>query len=208
MYRELASYLAAREAEQEKIPPQRCETLDELAAYIRKARSEQVAVRLLFVCTHNSRRSHLAQLWASAAATHCGVAPVEAFSAGTDVTAFNPRAIAALERAGWHARIVDDGKNPIYEMRLGDDLPYLRCFSKVISDPANPSHDFAAVMVCSEADRHCPTVAGARFRVAIPYEDPKSSDGTADEARTYDERCQQIAREMLYVFSRVRESAN
>jgi len=36
-------------------------------------------------------------------------------------------------------------------------------------------------------------------RFALPYDDPKQSDGTPTEVKTYDERCRQIAREMLYM---------
>ena len=46
-------------------------------------------------------------------------------------------------------------------------------------------------------------VLGAAERIAITYEDPKAFDGTDREAEAYDERCRQIAREMLYVFSLV-----
>lgn len=45
---------------------------------------------------------------------------------------------------------------------------------------------------------------GADARIAIPYDDPKASDGTEHEAQTYDERCRQIAREKLYAFREAR----
>ncbi|MCK4776283.1 MAG: protein-tyrosine-phosphatase, partial [Candidatus Krumholzibacteria bacterium] len=69
------------------------------------------------------------------------------------------------------------------------------------------TEDFCAVMTCSQADKNCPVVVGASMRVAIPYDDPKAFDGTDQEAANYDERCRQISREMLYLFSAVNMSA-
>jgi len=77
------------------------------------------------------------------------------------------------------------------------------CFSKVYDEAPNPASEFVAVMVCTEADGACPDVAGATGRFALPYVDPKASDGTGLESATYDDRCAQIAREMLYMMSRV-----
>ena len=79
----------------------------------------------------------------------------------------------------------------------------MRCWSKVFGDDANPSANFVAVMTCQSADEACPFVPGAQLRVALPYVDPEASDGTEREAAAYDERCAQIAREMLYLFSEV-----
>ena len=45
----------------------------------------------------------------------------------------------------------------------------------------------------------CPIVAGADFRIALPFEDPKAFDDTPLESEKYTERCRQIGREMLYV---------
>ncbi len=58
-------------------------------------------------------------------------------------------------------------------------------------------------MTCSQADKRCPIVAGAAARIALPFDDPKEFDGTPLERSKYDERCQQIARELLFVFAEV-----
>jgi hypothetical protein len=60
-------------------------------------------------------------------------------------------------------------------------------------------------MTCTSADESCPVVLGAAKRVATPYDDPKAFDGTADEAKMYDERCKQIATETFYVFSKLKK---
>ncbi len=188
----------------EAIDPERREALDQLASWIDGRRAAGQPVRLLFICTHNSRRSHMGQLWAATAAAHFGVDDVATFSGGTEATAFNPRAVASLQRAGFEIEPNGDGDNPRYEVSYSPSQPVLWAWSKTYDDSANPSDGFAAVMTCSAADEACPFVRGADLRIAIPYDDPKAADGTPHEAATYDERSAQIATEMLYVFSRVR----
>lgn len=184
------------------LDPERRALLDRLSAFVSERMAANQPIPLTFICTHNSRRSHIAQLWAAAAADHYGVAGVQPYSGGTEVTAFNPRAVAAMERAGF--RIEDPGgENPRYQVWYRDDADPIECFSKVYDDPFNPRQGFAAVMTCASADEACPVVLGAEARVSIPYEDPKTSDGTPEETQTYDARCRQIATEMLYVFSRL-----
>jgi len=158
---------------------------------------------MTFICTHNSRRSHLSQIWAAVAAAKFGIMDVETFSGGTESTAFNPRAVAALERSGLAIESDASEDNPRYQVTFSKTLDPLVCFSKVYSSDPNPDSGFCAIMTCDSADRSCPTVSGSSTRIAIPYEDPKVADGTDQEAAKYDERCAQICREMLYVFSKV-----
>ncbi|MEX1369391.1 MAG: protein-tyrosine-phosphatase, partial [Nannocystaceae bacterium] len=186
----------------EAVPPVRGAILVELAVLVVAARAAGRMASLLFICTHNSRRSHMSQLWAAAAAAWYGIDGVETFSGGTEATAFNPRAVAAMQRAGF---AVDDpgGDNPRYSVTFGPEASPMSAFSKTWQDEVNPDEGFAAVMTCSQADEACPFVHGSKLRIALPYVDPKVSDGTPDEAATYDERAQQIATEMFYLFSRV-----
>ncbi|MFM1833569.1 MAG: Protein ArsC [Planctomycetota bacterium] len=196
----LESYLDAREAEFDRISDDRQAVLQPLATWIAEARAAGRPIDLVFVCTHNSRRSHMAQLWAKAAAAREGI-ELTTWSGGTEATAFNPRAVAAMSRAGFEITRTTGNANPIYHVRLGNDLPTQTCFSKPYSAAPNPTAGIAAVMVCGDADRRCPIVPGASARVAIPFVDPKVSDGTPEEAATYDERSAQIAREMLWVMT-------
>lgn len=203
MFPKVADYVKTRAGEFEKISPDRRKQLEKLAQYIAQCKRDNKPVKLNFICTHNSRRSHLSQIWASAAARHYGIHGVETFSGGTEGTAFNPRAIATLKRAGLQIDAAEAGKNPRYAVRFGEtDLPMI-CFSKAYGDAPNPKGNFCAILVCSDADKNCPVVAGADARIALPFEDPKVSDGTPQESATYDERCAQICREMLYVLSKV-----
>lgn len=208
MYPRLSEYLDERAAETDRIPEERRAELEKIAAFVRKRVSAGQPARLTFVCTHNSRRSHMSQLWALAAAARHGVSGVETFSGGTEATAFNPRAVAAMRRAGFRIERTGEGSNPVYEARHADGGPVTRAFSKIYDQDPNPKEDFAAVMTCTAADQACPAVRGAALRVAIPYEDPKAFDGTETEAAAYDERSRQIGREMLYLFSRVAAQSN
>lgn len=199
----LHDYIAESLKQFDRIPQERREALSRIAEYVSKQAEDGAAARLTFICTHNSRRSHMSQVWAQTAAAWYSAPKVETFSGGTEATAFNPRAVAALRRAGFDIMRTSDRQNPIYRVTFSDRAEPIEAFSKIYSQPPNPRKEFCAVMTCSEADESCPYVEGAGLRVAVPYEDPKAFDGTAQEAAKYDERCRQISREMLYLFSRV-----
>ncbi len=188
----------------EKIPAARKETLKELTQFVKDKINAGQKVYLNFICTHNSRRSHLSQLWAQAAAHLYGVSGVACFSGGTEATAFNPRAVTAMQQAGFDIRVTKEGSNPVYEVRYADDAAPVIAFSKTYDDPFNHNQDFAAIMTCSHADENCPLVLGASARIALTYDDPKEFDGTPLEAAKYTERVLQIGREILYAFSQVK----
>ena len=146
----------------------------------------------------------MSQLWAQTAAEYYGIPGVRTYSGGTEATAFNPRAVAAMRRAGFSVEPVSAGDNPLYQARNGPQQEPMAAFSKVYFDEANPQEDFCAMMTCSQADESCPIVKGASYRVSVPYDDPKAFDGTELESEKYDECCRQISREMLYPFSQVK----
>lgn len=203
LYPELGRFAQARIEELSEIPEARRKALTKLARWIRTQLDAKKPPRLVFICTHNSRRSHIAEIWARTAAEVYGVDDVETFSGGTEATAFNPRAVAAMRRAGFEIEAGTEGPNPRYSVRFGPRLAPATAFSKVYSDAPNPQSGFAAIMTCSHADESCPLVAGAVSRISVPYEDPKAFDDTPTEMASYDERVRQISREMLFVFSRV-----
>lgn len=180
------------------ISAERKESLDLIAAFVKERKAAGAPADLTFICTHNSRRSHLSQLWAATAAWSFGQDHVRTYSGGTEATAFNLRAVAAVERVGFQV-VKPDGKNPVYEVSFTSDRNAEHCWSKKYDDPANPQKDFCAVMTCSEADKNCPIVFGALDRISLPYNDPKEADGTPEEAARYDECCLQIAAELWYV---------
>jgi arsenate reductase len=202
----LAATLGSLEAGMDAIPADRKEMLDRIATYVRTRRQSGETARLVFICTHNSRRSQMGQLWAAAAAAYYGIDHVETFSGGLEVTAFNPRAVAAVERGGFQVAN-PGGDNPHVKVTYATDRAPIEMFSKKYEDPFNPRDNYAAVMTCSHADESCPLVLGASARIPVHYEDPKASDGAPEETATYDTRSRQIATEMLYVFSKVKSAA-
>ena len=203
-YPDLLVYLEARQAEFDLIPEDRKADLAKVADYARERLSRSELAKLTFICTHNSRRSHLSQIWAQVGAEFYGLSGVETYSGGTEATAFNPRAVAALRRCG--LKIVADvpeASNPRYSVFVSDKARPQTCFSKVYDAPPNPKSEFCAIMTCSEADKACPLVRGCEVRIPIRYEDPKAADNTNEESQRYDERSAQICREMLYIMSAV-----
>lgn len=205
MYKELSAYIEKAAAEMDSIPEARKDELKKLALYIGNKKASNQVANLTFICTHNSRRSHMSQIWAAAAAFHFGLAnDVKTHSGGTEATAFFPSAVSAIKRAGFHVEN-PGGTNPHYQVTYAEKGIALECFSKRYDDPFNASDKFAAVMTCSEADEACPFIPGAEQRFPIRYVDPKESDGSDREAETYDARCKQIATEMIYMMSQVQD---
>jgi hypothetical protein len=188
----------------EQIPADRQKELKKAAAFIRSKIHAGEPAQLTFICTHNSRRSHLAQIWTETAAAFYDVKGVKAFSGGTEATAMNIRTVDALRRVGFSITDSTGGSNPVYLVKYSDTNPEIRSWSKVYSADGNPKENFAALMTCSQADKNCPVVQGSTFRIAIPYDDPKEADNTPEEATRYDERTQQIGREMFYLISQVK----
>lgn len=202
LYPQLSQFLEERQREFHLIPEGRRSELAQLASYVRDALTRTAVAKLTFICTHNSRRSHLSQIWAKVAADAVGWTGVQTYSGGTEATALNPRVVDSLRRSGFEIE-VDDARsdNPLYLVRYSDDVEPLRCFSKVYDCPPNPTSGYCAVMTCSNADDACPVVAGCDLRIPIRYEDPKQADGTPQEAMVYDERSRQIGREMLFAMT-------
>jgi arsenate reductase len=157
--------------------------------------------KLVFICTHNSRRSQMSQLWARVAADYYSIDGIETFSGGTEATAFNPRAVSALEKMGISfEKSGEDNPEYTFESK-GNKYKY---FSKKYDDESNPKDNFCAVMTCSDADENCPYIPGANSRVSLKYDDPKEFDGTELEEEKYLERSMQIATELFYLMSKVK----
>ena len=200
----LDTYLKNIESEFSQIPGKRTETLKLTGDWIVSSLKKTGSADLVFICTHNSRRSQFGQVWASTAARYYGIDNINGFSGGTEVTAFNPSAVAAIQRAGF----ITEGSpgqpdNPIYIVKSGAGISIGNMFSKKYDDPVNPAENFCAIMVCSDADEACPLITGATERISLPYEDPKTFDGSGLESRKYDERCREIARDLFFVFNYV-----
>lgn len=202
MFQPIKERCAALANNFKEIPAARKQLLEKIADYIKQKHAANKAINLIYVCTHNSRRSHLGQVWAAVAAAYYGVINVHTFSGGTEATAFNPNAITALTAAGFTIQKTDESNNPVYNVFFADDK-FSTCFSKLYNHEANPTQNFAAVMTCSDADENCPFIPGCDLRIGTTYNDPKAFDHTILQNEKYTERSNQIAMECLYVFSKV-----
>lgn len=196
---QLQSFLKRLEAEFDKIDPTRQELLKSLGLWVGDRVRKNQPAHLIVICTHNSRRSHMGQVMLALAAQYYGVPDVHTWSGGTEATAVNPQAVAAMQRAGIPLKKISEGDNPRYQLSL-DGIPEAErtLFSKRYDENPNLGQNFAAIMVCSEADDGCPFVAGAAVRFSIPFQDPKTSDGTPTMESVYDERLREIGREFLF----------
>lgn len=186
------------------IPAERKAVLQQIVDWIAQKTKAGKPANLLFICSHNARRSFMAEAWATAAAYYYDVEGAKAFSGGVAATALHPNTAAALQGAGFQVTATAEGDNPVYALSLADDAPEKSLFSKLYDDEGNPKKHFIAVLVCSEADNDCPVIEPAERRILLPYNDPKEADGTAEAAARYAARSQEIATEMLYIFSHLR----
>ena len=201
----LLPYVTQVTREFDLVVPKRKELLNTIADEIASQLKSRNSAQLTFICTHNSRRSHMSQIWAQTAAYYYQLDGVQAFSGGTQATACNCRTIAAMRRVGFTIEDATTGENPLYLVRYALDRPPIRAYSKLYNADDNPKLEFIALMTCSVADKSCPVVSGASARYAIHYADPRLCDDTPTETAAYNERCREIAREMFYLMCEVRK---
>ena len=187
------------------ISKERKATLQPLIDFIQVKVTHQEAISLNFICTHNSRRSHLSQVWAQTMAAFFGIENVFCYSGGTEATALFPMAAKTLQNSGFQIQTLSEGKNPVYAIKYAENAHPIMGFSKRLDDDFNPKTGFAAIMTCNSANEACPLVLGAEKRIPITFEDPKAFDNTPQQAEKYHERSVQIATEILYVFSQLKK---
>jgi arsenate reductase len=111
--------------------------------------------RVLFLCTHNSARSQMAEGFLRAMAGD----RFEAGSAGTEKTSVNPLAVRAMAELG-----IDLGGHT----------------SKVYADVEVPAWDYL-ITVCDDANERCPWVPGSVQRLHWSFPDPSRASGTEEE---------------------------
>ena len=187
----------------ESITAERKTILQPLINFIQSKVDNNQEIRKNFICTHNSRRSHLSQTWAQTMAYYFNIKNVFCYSGGTESTALFPMAAKTLQNSGFKIETISEGNNPIYSIKYSENEHPIIGFSKKLDTEFNPKSDFAAVMTCSQADNGCPFIAGAEKRIPITFEDPKAFDNTPQQAEKYNERSLQIATELFYVFSKI-----
>ncbi len=186
------------------ISEERKKVLQPLIDFIQHKVDTQSEIRLNFICTHNSRRSHLSQIWAQTMAFHFSIRNVFSYSGGTEATALFPKVAETLEKQGFLIQKLSSENNTVYGIKYDENAAAIIGFSKKYDDEFNPNSGFAAIMTCSSADEGCPFILGAEQRIPIRYDDPKAYDGTELMDEKYEERSLQIASEMYYVFSKIK----
>lgn len=204
-YPTLSTYISQSITEFDTIPNDRKKELEKLVTFIQHRVKSDLPIPIVFMCFHNSRRSHMAQIWAHVASLHYDIPKVVSTSAGMEVTAFNPHAVEALKRAGFLVNKMTSGENPVYEIRFSNSLMPLSHYSKLYSHYLSYMKDFSAVMTCEDADNKCKAIDGCSARVAMYYTDPRKHDNTEIAQEEYDKTCRLISKEMLYVFSKIKK---
>lgn len=188
------------------ISSERKAMLQPLIEFIQSKTDANQAIRLNFICTHNSRRSHLSQIWAQTMAFYFGIENVQCFSGGTEATALFPKVAETLTNQGFSVTKLSVENNPVYSIKFSDNEHPVIGFSKVFDAEFNPKSGFAAIMTCAQADEGCPFITGTEKRFPIRYDDPKVYDNTDLQTEKYSERSIEIATEMKYVFSQIKNN--
>lgn len=204
MYPQLKETLEKFQSNFDNISSERKELLTRFAEIITNKLKQTNKADLTFICVHNSRRSHLSQFWAQAAAEFYVVKNITCYSGGTEDTAVYPSIISTVKSQGFVVETIAQTSNPIYAVRFDESKHPIIGFSKQYDHVFNPQSGFVAVMVCSSADVNCPFIPNADTRIAITFNDPKEFDGTINEVNGYLERSSLIGTELLYAFSLVK----
>ncbi len=125
------------------------------AARARRIRPVPDPIRVLFVCTHNSARSQLAE----ALLRRYGGADFEVHSAGTEATRVNPYAVRVLGEMG---------------------IDWSGARSKVINEFLDQRFDYV-ITVCDRARETCPVFPGSTNTLHWGLDDPSNVEGSDEE---------------------------
>ncbi|MFM8316561.1 MAG: hypothetical protein ACKOA8_19950, partial [Deltaproteobacteria bacterium] len=194
LFPKLKNHLSGLSKELSKKQITHLDQAKKIAEAISKLHQPGKELPIVVVCTGNSRRSMMGAAMGNASAALFELGELRFYSGGTAPSALNSRTIASLKEAGFE--VEPTGKqatkgskgeeNPIYWVKWGKGQQFqMEEYSKQYGDPQNPQKDFIALMVCDQASKNCPVVKGAKYRFAIPFEDPKAFDGTSQEKAMY-----------------------
>ncbi|MFY7671719.1 hypothetical protein ACOSP6_11595 [Tenacibaculum sp. MEBiC06402] len=165
-------------------------------------------INLNFICTHNSRRSQMAQVWSFFASTYFGLDFIFSFSGGTEVTAFHRNTVKCLQKNGFEFNVEDfSHQNPRYLISFYGTKKTILGFSKTYDNPHN-NYPYIALTTCDSADENCPFIPDAIARFHLPYVDPKVADNTEHQNEKYLETSKQIAGELYFIFEEISKNLN
>lgn len=182
----------------------RKDLLQSMATAISAEYSKSKFVNLNFICTHNSRRSQMGQVWAHIAAEQFNL-NITSFSGGTEVTAFNRNTVKTLQKVGFSFKVKEfSHENPVYSITHENSNSPIIGFSKIYDDSQNLK-PFIAITTCNSADQNCPFIPEATFRFHLPFVDPKYSDNTGEQDEIYLKTNRQIAGEVYFLFKEIKK---
>jgi arsenate reductase len=136
-------------------------------------------LRVLFLCSHNSARSQMAEGWLRARHSD----RFEAYSAGTEATHVRPLAIQAMAEAGLD---IAGQESKTLERYLGQHWDYV-------------------ITVCDQANEACPLFPGPAQRLHWSLPDPSRATGTEEEKLAAYRRGRDDLRERIERFAREAE---
>ena len=143
---------------------------------------------IVFICTHNSRRSQFCEAWSKVLANRYGL-NISFSSAGTTKTSVYKEVINSLKRAG-----VDINEKGILNIEGKTSILY----SKTLDDIKE--NKFISITNCTDAEKNCPLDPRSHLNLNIFYDDPKKFDGMENEKKEYDKTSVSIAAEINVIF--------
>lgn len=186
------------------IDENRKQLLKSIAIYIAKQVTANKKVNLNYICTHNSRRSQLTQVWSSYATNYYKFSDINSFSGGTVATAFYRNTVKTLQEVGFTFQIIEfSHQNPVYAINYKNGINPIVGFSKLYDDEYNKK-PFIAITTCSNAAENCPFITDAIECFHLPFNDPKTFDNTLYQSEKYLEINQQIAGEIHFIFKNIK----
>jgi arsenate reductase len=189
-----------------KLDKNRRQLLTSIAQFIAEEIKANKKVNLNYICTHNSRRSQLAQVWSSYACNYFKLSEVNSFSGGTAITAFYRNTVKTLQEVGFNFQIVEfSHQNPVYAINYKNCINPIIGYSKLYDDEYNKK-PFIAITTCSNAEENCPFIPDTIERFHLPFNDPKSFDNSLNQAEKYMETNKQIAGEIHFIFEKIKMS--
>jgi arsenate reductase (thioredoxin) len=189
-----------------KLDKNRRQLLTSIAQFIAEEIKANKKVNLNYICTHNSRRSQLAQVWSSYACNYFKLSEVNSFSGGTAITAFYRNTVKTLQEVGFNFQIVEfSHQNPVYAINYKNCIDPIIGYSKLYDDEYNKK-PFIAIITCSNAEENCPFIPDTIERFHLPFNDPKSFDNSLNQAEKYMETNKQIAGEIHFIFEKIKMS--
>jgi arsenate reductase len=188
-----------------KISPKRRELLIQIAQKIAFQYLKNNQLNLIFISTHNSRCSQLGQVWAFFASEYFNLHTIHAFSGGTKATYFHRNTLKTLQTAGFMFHLTDfSHQNPKYLISTKQTNKSILAYSKGVQELTNKC-PFITITTCNNSDKDTPFMSGAVYRFDLPITDPKFSDETQKREAVYLKTNQQIAAELFFLFSELKQ---